>query len=225
MCELAELDAPARRTKTEAITAGNAVVNGEVGPDDSPYTDVDIYTTLLWYHDKIKHTMYDNAHQFSNAIKQSLIFMGNHAGKKLKFNQTHREYEQGLGRFEQLSPDPEEKKALKYPKPPWVVSASIQKAIDYLTTILKVPSSWPAVRKIFEHTLRMKSSETMLLAGPVGAYFLRLSGIDATYMAAFIEFFSLIERYSPSPCHVCIRPSMLYFASHAFFYPPHLFFV
>ena len=47
MCELAELDAPARRTKTEAIAAGNAVVNGEVGPDDSPYTDVDIYTTLL----------------------------------------------------------------------------------------------------------------------------------------------------------------------------------
>ncbi len=50
-----------RRTKKEAIDACNCVLTGASVEKNEPYKDVDIYTTTLWYHDKIKHTMYDLA--------------------------------------------------------------------------------------------------------------------------------------------------------------------
>lgn len=41
----------------------------------------------------------------------------------------------------------------------------------------------------------MKTSETLLLAGDVGAYLLRFSGIEPVYRDLFIENLRLIERY------------------------------
>ena len=183
-------------------SAGNQVLAGELDASDAAFTDVDIYTTSLSYHNKIKHQLYDNGHEVPNAIKQTLIYIGDHAGKKLKFTPKAREYELSVGRFKQLAPDPNGR---KYPQAPWVASTTNQEAIDKLTTTLKVPDGWPGLRKIFKHKLFMKSSEHMLLAGAAGAYLLRTMDIDDAYKEMFIDFFYLLERYK-YPMHV-----MLYF--------------
>ena len=83
LATLADLGKPRQRTKTQAIDAGNRVLTGVSGPKEEPYIDVDIYTTLLWYHNKIKHTLYDAAHELANIIKQMFIWISNHVGEML----------------------------------------------------------------------------------------------------------------------------------------------
>jgi hypothetical protein len=61
------------------------------------YYRVDIFTDLLWYHDKNKHVLYDSAHQFAN-VKQMLNTIKNRTKKdKLQFNTTIREVERKNG--------------------------------------------------------------------------------------------------------------------------------
>ena len=157
---------------------------------DEAYHDVDIFTTALWYHNKVKDNLYDSAHQFANAIKQLLIYIGNKAGNAVRFKDKHREYEiQQLGRFAaDLGPTDER----KFPKPPWVALNLVE--IDAVCKKLRVPSNWPRVRKIFKDALRMKSAELLLLAGDAGAYFVRIMGIRADYKEVFIDLLRLLER-------------------------------
>ena len=77
---LAQAAKPKQRNKQEAIDAGNRVLTGESRAKDEPYTDVDLYTTHLWYHNKIQHTLYDVAHEVANTIQQILIWSTNHVG-------------------------------------------------------------------------------------------------------------------------------------------------
>ena len=114
-------------------------------------------------------------------FKQLLLYNSNHVGKKLKFKPSHRAYEEGtLGRnFERL---------------PWVVSTERQRDIDSLSKQLRIPSGWPALRKIFDQVLFMKTAERLMLAGPVGAYFFRMFDIDRDYKTLFLDFLDVLRR-------------------------------
>ena len=110
------------------MDAGNRVLTGESVERDEPYRDVDIYTTTLWYHDKIAHTMYDLAHQFGNVIKHMLTYIRN-TNKKgtVKFSTDVRAYEtETLKRFPSLCvdmrPKTERGTGAEYPQAPWVAS-------------------------------------------------------------------------------------------------------
>ena len=190
-----------RRTKKDAIDAGNRVLSGASVETNEPYKDVDIYTTTLWYHDKIKHTMYDLAHQFGNVIKHMLSYIRNTNKKgKLKFSHEARTYEtETLQRFPLLRADMRPKKVRKdEPKrrqTPWVASKQVQNAIDDLLPQMKLPSCYPTVRSVFLDLGFMKTAETLLLAGDAGAYILSLLDIEPEYRDLFIELLRLIERY------------------------------
>ena len=168
---------------------------------NEPYKDVDIYTTTLWYHDKIKHTMYDLAHQFGNVIKHMLSYIRNTNKKgKLKFSHEARTYEtETLQRFPLLRADMRPKNVRKdEPKrrqAPWVASKQVQNAIDDLLPQMKLPSCYPTVRSVFLDLGFMKTAETLLLAGDAGAYILSLLDIEPVYRDLFIELLRLIERY------------------------------
>ena len=191
LASLASLPPPDRRTKASAIASGNRVRTGQTNIKDEAFRDVDLFTTSLWYHDKILHTLYDNAHQFANVIKHILIFIHNLAGTKVNFKESQRDYEiQTLGRFPDLAPNSERKR----PPPPWTASKSNAEAIDNLARDLKVPSRWPAIRKIFAHKLFMKTAELLLLGGDAGSYFINLTDIRDDYKALFIELLRLLER-------------------------------
>jgi hypothetical protein len=69
MCDWADENRPRKRTKQEAIASGNRVLTGASNKKDEAYHDVDVHTQSLWYHNKIKHTLYDLAHQLANVIK------------------------------------------------------------------------------------------------------------------------------------------------------------
>ena len=115
-------------------------------------------------------------------------------GEKLKFKHTIRQYEiDDLGRFDDLRSTEER----KYPPPPWVCPPARVTEIDGLVTsgVLRVPSSWPPVRKL-EHTLHMQTSECLFLAGDAGAYLLRLMTLQDEYKEKFIELLLLLKRYT-----------------------------
>ena len=177
--------------------------------DSEAYWDVDLYTTSLWYHDKILHTLYDNAHQFANVILQTLIFVGNYAGQQVRFKPKQREYEcKVLGRFQVLTDS-----GKTTTRPPWVASKENQAEIDELASSLKVPSSWAPVRKIFEHKLHMKSAEKLQLGGNMGAYFIRLMDIDIEYKNAFIELMYALQCCMfkvtlDVACHISNHPNI-----------------
>ena len=83
----------------------------------------------------------------------------------------------------------------KNPTPPWVTSPARQEQIDSLANFkLKVPADWPTVRSLFESLKHRKSAENLLMAGPVGFYFLRLTDMREDYRDAFIELLSLLQK-------------------------------
>ena len=192
---------PRKRTKTDAVAAGTRVITRRSAEKEEAYKDVDIYTRSLWYHDKIKHTLYDLGHQLPNVMKQMFSYIRNQNKKaKLKFSNEVRSYEtETLKRFPDLAMDSRSKevrgKRPKYPKAPWVASKEVQTAIDDIVPDLKLPSCYPGLRSIFTDLGFMKSAETLLLAGDAGAYCLGLLDIRDDYRALYIELLRLIERY------------------------------
>jgi hypothetical protein len=90
--------APPKRTKTSSIRSGKRVESGEANVKQEAYKSVDIFTKYLWYHDKNKHNMNDNAHQFSNVMKQMMNSIKNRTKKdKLHFNGAIRAKERAQG--------------------------------------------------------------------------------------------------------------------------------
>ena len=224
------MERPAKRTKTSAIDSGNRAARHESKEVDEAYKDVDIYTTSLWYHDKIKHTLYDLAHQFANVIKQLLKYMKNKKkADKTVFPPQARAYEvDKLGRFPDLAEvaGRRKKRVKKYPDLPWVSPPERQQLLDTLPEILKQPSKWPPLRAIFRDLGFMKTSETLLLAGDAGAYMLRLTGADPEYIKLYVQVLRIIQRYAV-PLQYAVLCSHAYAISvrRAIYiyhiYPPH----
>jgi hypothetical protein len=89
---------PPPRTKQSSIASGKRVETGASNPKEEAYRAVDIFTQLLWYHDKNKHVLYDNAHQFANVLKQMMNLIKNRTKKdKLHFNANIRKAELAQG--------------------------------------------------------------------------------------------------------------------------------
>jgi hypothetical protein len=189
---------PAKRTKTSAAAAANRVLAGTSTKKDEPFYDHDVYTLNLPYHNKIRDNVYDLAHQFSNTVKHILTWTKNHKKQdKVVFTNAMRTMETDvLNRFPELKymENPPQGRR-KYPTPPWVTSTARQKKIDSLANFkLKVPSDWPTVRSLFESLKHRKSSENLLMAGPVGFYFLRLTDMRDDYRDAFIELLRILQK-------------------------------
>ena len=197
---------PKKRTKKEAVASGNRVRQGEAKEKDEAFKDVDHHTSMLWYHDKIKHTLYDLAHQLANVLKHILKFMKNKQKKdKQVFTPAARAYEvETLGRFPHLAKrvGKQRKGVPLYSKAPWVSPQVNQDELDSLPDKVGYPTNWPALRAIYKDLGFMKTSETLLLAGDVGAYVLRHAGIDPEYRDLFIEVLRVIERYTHTHTHI-----------------------
>jgi hypothetical protein len=105
------------------------------------------------------------------------------------------------GRFRGWHQNTDKRKVAKQPKPPWAISKDKIAWVESITADLKTPSSWPPVRRFFSDLGHMKTSETLLFAGDVGAYFLRHMDIDPKYKALFIRLVRVIERLSHTHTH------------------------
>lgn len=200
MQSLADCNPPARRTKAQSVASGNRVLSGEASKKDEAFHDVDHHTMMLWYHDKIKHTLYDLAHEFANVIKHMFNWMKDTTTKdKKRFTSALRAYELNqMNRFQGLRPQEAAPGRLlrKYPSPPWTASRLSQANVDGLPAVCKVPIGWPAYRKMFADLGHAKTSESILLAGDVGAYTLRHCDVDSNIRALFIRVLRLIQRSS-----------------------------
>jgi hypothetical protein len=94
----AKKKAPSMRTKASSIASGKRVEKRQSKPTDEAYKAVDVFTRLLWYHDKNKHVIYDNAHQFANVLKQMMNSIKDTTKKdKLQFNTLIRQAEAADG--------------------------------------------------------------------------------------------------------------------------------
>jgi hypothetical protein len=94
-----EQRAPAMRTKASSIASGQRTAAKESLEKNEAYKAVDIFTRKLWYHNKNKHVLYDNAHQFANVLKQMMNAIKNRTKKdKLLFSNAIRERELGFGK-------------------------------------------------------------------------------------------------------------------------------
>jgi hypothetical protein len=191
LAALAEQDPPAKRTKAEAVAAGNRVLSGKSTRAEEAFYDVDLHTARLWYHDKIKHSWPDSAHQYANVIKQTFKYVLNKkAPKKVLFSQKLRDFEtKVLGRFQELRTKAKSTRKL----PPWAASKASKDEHSRIVEQLQTPSSWAAVRDLNTANQGMKTSEHLLLAGPAGKYLLRHFELQAEYKRLFIELLDLIQ--------------------------------
>jgi hypothetical protein len=90
-------------------------------------------------------------------------------------------------------PNKKPKPAPANPRPPWALEKEDIPRMEGITAYLKTPSSWPPVRK-FSEVKSFKTSETMLWAGDVGAYFIRHMDIHGDYKDLFIRLVRITQR-------------------------------
>ena len=88
-----------------------------------------------------------------------------------------------------------------YPTPPWAVEKEELPVMEAIIPFLKTPSSWPPVRKFFTDMGFMKTSEVLLFAGDVGAYFLKHMEIDQRYRELFIRLVRVTQRCTHALTH------------------------
>jgi hypothetical protein len=89
----------------------------------------------------------------------------------------------------------------KHPTPPWAIAKDEIPWMESILPLIKTPSTWPSVRRFFSDLGHMKTSETILFAGDVGAYFLRHMEIDDDYRELFIRLVRVTERLSHAHTH------------------------
>ena len=172
---------------------GRRVEEGESAPTDEAFIGVDVFSSRLEYHDKIKHTIYGLEHEVANAIKQVFCFIKNENASGVMFNKQARKFEmEVLGRFvEQLKPNHRR----QFPRPPWVASKEDIARVNKLPALCKTPAEWPAFRKVFADLGFLKTAETLMLAGPVGLYALSFcESLELPYFRTFAAFLRTLQK-------------------------------
>jgi hypothetical protein len=191
--DLAGKKRPRARTHASSIESGRRVQAREAKETDEAFKGVDVYSKLLPYHDKQRHTIYDLAHNGANTVKDVAFMVGNgHAvveGKR--FSAKKRKVENDLGRFPSLrpgaDPPPGTRKRKTGAVPPWVVTKKRQDFMDALPKVCKLPKEFPRFRKWFRDCAFMKTAEALQLAGPLGAYVLQFADCDDGMRDLFIK--------------------------------------
>jgi hypothetical protein len=96
------LGKPVKRTRQEALAAGERVQRKQSKPNEEPFVSVTPFSELLESHDVTKHSKTDLAHTFANAVKMLSNAATNQTSDKSRvaFGKKQREFEvQRLRRF------------------------------------------------------------------------------------------------------------------------------
>jgi hypothetical protein len=103
---IGSLGKPVKRTRQEALAAGERVQRKQSKKTEEPFVSVTPFSELLEYHDVTKHTKTDLAHTFANTVKMLSNAVTNQASDKSKvaFGKKQREFEmERLRRFSYLN--------------------------------------------------------------------------------------------------------------------------
>ena len=119
-----------------------------------------MYFNVVW------QSINDPFHEIANTVKDTFrLLMSSDADKAkgMKFSGKRKHYEKDtLGRFQGG-------------RPPFQASGPNRDAIDAFvqSSRFRLPSVWPAIPSLFEGFGKLKGAERLLLAGPLGVFFLQ----------------------------------------------------
>ena len=154
------------------------------------FKSVSSFTKKLPYHDPTKHAFADNAHTLANFVKQVTGMIGDLARKGTRiFRPKHRKNELKTKRFAYMK-----SQAGTAPvRPKWQATKARVKLIEDAQALCKRPKEWPSLGPMFSKEVK-KTSELLLCAGPVGAYYLQYVDIDDDIKANMIKVFRLMRH-------------------------------
>lgn len=189
----ATLGKPAKRKRQEALDSAARVLKR---PKDKAVRKEESFVTTtpfarLPYHDVTKHCLIDLAHTIGNLVKLLLGTVVNITSKNVaKFAKTNRTFEvTSLGRFRYLESTAAKKKCT----PKWIASKKVWESIEQAQRKLQFPKEWPRPGKLFTKCNQLKTSELLLLAGPVGVYIFQQLDIDPAIRANMITILRLLS--------------------------------
>lgn len=185
LADLAGLGTPGKRNKKDAIASG---MRTETKASPEAFKSVSSFTKILPYHDPTKHAFADNAHTLANFVKQVTGMIGDLARKGTRiFRAKHRKNELKTKRFAYMK-----SQAGTAPvRPKWQATKARVKLIEDAQALCKRPKEWPSLGPMFSKEVK-KTSELLLCAGPVGAYYLQYVDIDDDIKANMIKVFRLM---------------------------------
>jgi len=81
-------------------------------------------------------------------------------------------------------------------RPAFQTSLEKQREIDTFvqSRVLRLPTGWPAARYVFDKLNRLSCSELLLMAGPLGLYFLHFCDVDPHIKTLFTQLINCLER-------------------------------
>ena len=151
------------------------------------FKSVSSFTKKLPYHDPTKHAFADNAHTLANFVKQVTGMIGDLARKGTRIlRPKHRKNELKTRRFAYMS-----QAGTATVRPKWQATKARVKLIEDAQALCKRPKEWPSLGPMFSKEVK-KTSELLLCAGPVGAYYLQYVDIDDDIKANMIKVFRLM---------------------------------
>ena len=178
-------------TFEEATASGDRVAEGNLSSREmllEPFKGRNVWTEHLLYFDIIWQSINDLFHELTNTLRDifNLMRSSNKDSQGMHFSQKRREWENGIGRF---IPHPGRRRA------PFQCSLATQNLLDnYVTSgLMRLPSSWPRIRYIFQNFNRLSCSEILYLGGPLGLYFLHFCDVAPEIKKLFTELIICLE--------------------------------
>ena len=87
-------------------------------------------------------------------------------------------------------------------RPKWLAKKTVWEAVEGAQRKLKVPKEWPRPGRLFTKCNQLKTSELLLLAGPVGSYIFQHLDIDAEIrdnMISILKYLNMLMRKVSTP--------------------------
>ena len=171
MAEMARSGPPATMTIAAAKESAVRASSDDLTTNEKklePYRGPNVWTELLPYFNIVLMSINDPFHEIANTVRDifNLLRSSNKKSKGMHFSKARKDFERSIGRFLNTA------KTKKW-KADFQVSLSVQDLLDqYVQSgLMRLPSSWPRVRYIFQYLNRLSCSELLCLAGPLGLYF------------------------------------------------------
>ena len=187
---------PPSMNKRKAMASINRQSAGNLSKEQKllePFHGPNIFMLILPYINFVWQTINDIFHEIANTIRDifNLLRSNDKKAGTMHFNTKRKVFERDHGRF--VRPPGKEGKGWR---PPFQASPASRKKVDSFVQSgrMRLPSSWPRVRYVFDYMNRLSCSELVFLAGPLGVYLLQFPDIDDGIRGVFTDLLWCLEE-------------------------------
>ena len=189
---------PQAMTMERAMKSADRMSQGGLSVEEKqmePFWGPNIFSAILPGTDFVWQTTNDSFHEVANTMRDifNLMRCNEKQASRMKYTRKRKAFEKTQNRFQR--PKGKASEGNGWHLPFQATKASRAKLDKFVQSgRMRLPSSWPRVRYVFEYLNRLSCSELVFMAGPLGLYFLIFPDIDENIRRVFGDLITCLEE-------------------------------